>query len=148
MRQYSGWDCWCDPGFSKRNHKIHTSEFSPTALLDLSIAAIRLAKIIQFARKTYLGIVREFQLLPIKATRVLPNYACVQYDYRPISNISRTTSHNLNGTRLVLQLPLPNPLKPGVKSIMKMWLVQSRQAMLHLYLSDRQFYCLQRCDLY
>ena len=40
--------------------------------------------------------------------------------YRQISNISRTKSQNLNVSRLVLQLPLPNPVKPGVKSRMKM----------------------------
>ena len=33
--------------------------------------------------------------------------------YRKISNISRTKSQNLNDSRLVLLLSLPNPLKPG-----------------------------------
>ena len=36
------------------------------------------------------------------------------------SNISSTKSQNLNVCRLVLQLSLPNPMKPGVKSRMKM----------------------------
>ena len=40
--------------------------------------------------------------------------------YRKISNIRRTKYQNLNGSRLMLQLPLTNPLKPGVKSRMKM----------------------------
>ena len=40
--------------------------------------------------------------------------------YRKISNISRTKSPDLNVSRLVLQLSLPNPMKPGVKSRMKM----------------------------
>ena len=40
--------------------------------------------------------------------------------YRQISYIRRTKSQNLNDSRLVLQLPLPNPLKPGVKPSMKM----------------------------
>ena len=40
-------------------------------------------------------------------------------DYRKISNISRTKSPNLDVFRLVLQLSLPNPMKPGVKSRMK-----------------------------
>ena len=40
--------------------------------------------------------------------------------YRQTSNISRTKSQNLNVSRLVLQLSLPNPLKPGIKSRMKM----------------------------
>ena len=37
-----------------------------------------------------------------------------------ISNISRIRYQNLNDSRLILQLPLPNPLKPRVKSSMKM----------------------------
>ena len=40
--------------------------------------------------------------------------------YRKVSNISGTKSQNLNASRLILQLYLPNPLKPGVKSRMKM----------------------------
>ena len=34
--------------------------------------------------------------------------------YRQFSNIKRTQSPNINVSRLVLQLSLPNPLKPGV----------------------------------
>ena len=41
-------------------------------------------------------------------------------DYRKISNIRRTKSQNLNVSQLVLQLSLLNPMKPGVKSRMKM----------------------------
>ena len=37
-------------------------------------------------------------------------------------NIRRTKSQNLNVSRLFSQLALPNPLKPGFKSRMKMWL--------------------------
>ena len=40
--------------------------------------------------------------------------------YRKISNIRRTKSPNWNVSRLVVQLSLPNPMKPGVKSRMKM----------------------------
>ena len=40
--------------------------------------------------------------------------------YRKTSCINRTKSQNLNVSRLVLQLPLPNHLKPGVRSSMKM----------------------------
>ena len=36
------------------------------------------------------------------------------------SNISDTKSQSKSASRLVLQLPLPNPLNPGVKSRMKM----------------------------
>ena len=40
--------------------------------------------------------------------------------YCQISNISRTKSQTLNDSGLALQLSLPNPLKPGIKSGMKM----------------------------
>ena len=46
--------------------------------------------------------------------------------YHQISNISCTKSQNLNVSRLVLELSLPNPSKPGVKSRMKM-LLEHRQ---------------------
>ena len=59
--------------------------------------------------------------------RVLPGWSLIQestwsfkFDYRKICNIRRTKSPNLNVSRLVLQLSLPNPMKPGVKSRMKM----------------------------
>ena len=41
-------------------------------------------------------------------------------DYRKISNIRRTKPQNLNDSPLVLQLSLPNPLKPDIKWRMKM----------------------------
>ena len=40
--------------------------------------------------------------------------------YHKISNIWRTKSQNLNHSCLVMKLSLSNPLKPGVKSRMKM----------------------------
>ena len=46
-------------------------------------------------------------------------HACNQ-SYHQFSNISRTQSQNTKVSRLVLQLSLPNPLKPGVKLRMKM----------------------------
>ena len=63
------------------------------------------------------------------------------------SNIRCTKSQNLNVSRFVLQLSLPNSLKPSVKSRIKMWLEQCRQAMLQLHLSVKQFQCLLRCNL-
>ena len=42
------------------------------------------------------------------------------FNYRKTSSISRTKSQNLNVSNLVLQLSLLNPLKPGVKSRIKM----------------------------
>ena len=44
----------------------------------------------------------------------------VQNDkYRQVSNISRTKSQHLKYSLSVLRLSLPNPLKPDVKSRMK-----------------------------
>ena len=42
--------------------------------------------------------------------------------YREISNISHTKSPNLIDPRLVLQLSLLNPMKPGVRSRMKKYI--------------------------
>ena len=41
-------------------------------------------------------------------------------NYRQISNIRRIKSQTLNVSWLVLQLPLPSPLEPGIESRMKM----------------------------
>ena len=41
-------------------------------------------------------------------------------NYSKISNIRCTKSPNLNVSRLIVQLSLPNPMTPGVKSRMKM----------------------------
>ena len=68
--------------------------------------------------------------------------------YRQTFNIRTTNSKNLNVSGLVLQLSLPSPFTPYVKSRMKMEFEQHRQAMLQLHLSDQQFYGLLRCDLY
>ena len=56
--------------------------------------------------------------------------------YRQASGMRRAKSQHLNVSRLVLRLPLPNPLKSGVKLWMQMLLEQHRQAMLQLHLSD------------
>ena len=44
----------------------------------------------------------------------------ISLKYRKLSNIRRTQHQNLNDSRLLLQLSLPNQLKPGVKSITQM----------------------------
>ena len=44
----------------------------------------------------------------------------VIWDYRHVPNIRRTKSQHLKDSRIVLRLSLPNPLKPDVKSRMKM----------------------------
>ena len=54
----------------------------------------------------------------VSATHLILGHPSV--NYRKVSNIRRTKYQNLNDPRLVLQLSVPNPLKPSVKSIMKM----------------------------
>ena len=82
--------------------------------------------------------------LPVTST-VLSSH--VISTYCQISTIRRTKSQHWNVFRLVLQLPVPNPLKPCVRSRMKMQL-ERRHAVLQLHLRDQQVYCLLRCDLY
>ena len=74
------------------------------------------------------------QVFPISTARfshTMPSvphkhaHACDDSDettpnYHQTSNISHIKSKNLNVSCLVLQLSLLNPLKPGVKSSMKM----------------------------
>ena len=79
---------------------------------------------------------------------IMCNFQDLFWKYRQTSSISRIQSQNLIVSRLLSQLSLPNPLKPGVKSkIKQLELEQYRQAMLQLHLSDQQFYCLVRCNL-
>ena len=68
-------------------------------------------------------------VLPAKVHLILqiwwqsPNQSnCLQchWIYRKLSNIRRTKTLNLNVSRLVVQLSLPNPMNPGVKSRTKM----------------------------
>ena len=80
-------------------------------------------------------------------THIVQHQDLEQY-YRKVSNMRRTKYQNLNDSRLILQLYVPKPLKPSVKSIMQMWLEQRRQAMPQLHLNYRQFYCQLRCVLY
>ena len=42
------------------------------------------------------------------------------FEYRQVSNIRPAKSQHLKDYRTVLRLSLPNPLKPDVKSRMKM----------------------------
>ena len=60
-------------------------------------------------------------------------YSLVLFTY----TVKRLISEHLNVYRLVLQMHLPNPLKPGAKSQMKMQSEHRRQAMLQLHLSDQ-----------
>ena len=71
------------------------------------------------------------------------------HNYRQTSNINCTKSQNLNVSCLFFQLSLPtNPIKPSVKSRMKMQFEQHWLALLQLHLSDQQFYCLIWCVIY
>ena len=58
-------------------------------------------------------------------------------NYRKIYNIRRTKSQNLNNFRLVSQLPLPNPLKPGVKLRMhNSYCLIFCTNLIYIYISD------------
>ena len=54
------------------------------------------------------------------ATQEVKGSAATILTYRKVSNIRRTQNQNLNDSRLNMLWPLPNQLKPGVKSRMKM----------------------------
>ena len=73
--------------------------------------------------------------------------------YRKTCNISRTKSQNLNDSRLILHLSLPNPLKPGVKSRMKMYIWTTSEwstiwlpIKVHLILGILLYIMCQACD--
>ena len=71
--------------------------------------------------KMVLVMKRAFMIAISQVTSMLPVIIrCLKITHRKIFNIRRTKSQNLNDSRLVLLLPLPNPLKPSVKSRMKM----------------------------
>ena len=64
----------------------------------------------------------DLSLTPIRHP-IAPSHGeicCALFEYRKVSNIRRTKCQNLNDSRLVLQLPVPNPLKPSIKSIIQM----------------------------
>ena len=85
---------------------------------------------------------------PLVAPKMLKYMCrCHHSTYIQTSDIRPAKSQSSNVSCVVSRLSLPNPLKPSVKSRMKM-LGQRRQAMLQLHLSDQQFYCLLRCGLY
>ena len=55
----------------------------------------------------------------VSGTAALKRRYWPQTIYREVCNIRRTKSRNWNVSRLILWLSLPNPLKAGVKSRMK-----------------------------
>ena len=63
--------------------------------------------------------IHDAQLSPLAGQHGRAGYSVNWYEKLTV-NISRTKAQKLNDSRLVLQLSLPNPLKPGVKSRMKM----------------------------
>ena len=86
--------------------------------------------------------------LHLTGTGKIARTVCKMWAYRQTSYIGRTKSQNLNVSRFLLQSSLPNPLKPGVKLRMKMYLEQRPQAMLQLHLSDQQLFCILVMVLY
>ena len=82
----------------------------------------RLARVLVVCRRAEVANLRGHRLLQVKEFNL--QFADGQlFDisiYRKVSNIRRTKCQNLNDSRLVLQLSVPNPLTPSVKSIMKL----------------------------
>ena len=79
--------------------------------------------------------------IPVHTTPKWNGTLCIH----PQTSYKCIKSPNLNVSRLILQMSLSNPLKPGVKLRRKMKLEQRRQAMLQLHLSDKQFHYQQMC---
>ena len=74
---------------------------------------------IEFRDKFYKWLKSLFMVI-IAIIRIIVSACWLNKDYRQVSNIRRTKSQHLKDSRTVLRLPLPNPLKPDVKSRMKM----------------------------
>ena len=73
--------------------------------------------------RTYMVVISQLRVknhLQGYAEQVCGSHHCGNFNYPKISNIRGTKSQILNDSRLVLQLSAPNPLKPGVKSRLKM----------------------------
>ena len=68
----------------------------------------------------YLPIVNTISIQYITEGRMFYIHGTQETKYRKISNIIRIKAQNLNDSHLVLKSSLPNSLKPGVKSRMKM----------------------------
>ena len=69
--------------------------------------------------------------------------------YHKISNIRCTKYQNLHDSNLLLQFPLPNPLKPVLSREWRCsWSSANRSWCSQLHLSDQKFYFLLRCNLY
>ena len=66
--------------------------------------------------------------------RLVSSTAVNVHTVKHLIKLSHSKSQNLDVSRLVLQLFLPNPLKPGVKPRTKMWL-----ELPQLHLSDHHF---------
>ena len=68
-------------------------------------------------------------------------YHTLQCTQQAPSNLQYKTQQiqQLNVSRPILQLSVTHPLKPGVKSIMKMQFEQRQQAILRANLSGQQF---------
>ena len=77
-----------------------------------------------FSESTQIGSLSAFLQHYSSMCNCKPNTADAQSrclsTYRKISSRRPTKYQNVNDPRLTLQLSLPNPLKPGVKSRMKM----------------------------
>ena len=73
------------------------------------------------SRSTFIKFWSRARQLSVKLVHAQPSWRLINpQTYRQISNISPTQSPNIDVSRLVLQLALLNPLKPGVRLRMKM----------------------------
>ena len=79
----------------------------------------RPACIIMVVKRCLIG-ARPSATMILTLTVTMMPYKSFHENYRKTSCISRTKYQNLNVSHLILQLSLPDPLKPGVKSSMKM----------------------------
>ena len=95
--------------FQRYPLKFHTKYLTHT-LKDMFFIQRRNLRALRF-KSSYTFLKRP----PVHIVRLEPGQ-----HYHQTSNIRCTKSQNLNVPRLILQLSLPNPWKPGVKSRMKM----------------------------
>ena len=80
----------------------------------------RVCNIVHFCWYTVNSLQNIYKRDPISTHWPLGNLNEISDKYRQFSNIRRTQSQNIIVSHLVLQLSLPNPLKPCVKLRMKM----------------------------
>ena len=118
-----GFDEWVTWSLAKKNKKNVQNIDARLVFIMIILLLQALCLILAFSQmldwmlntSSSKGLTAKHQATP---KRWLPPSA--RKTYRKISNISRTKSQNVNDSRLVLHLSLPNVVNPGVKYRMKM----------------------------